>query len=102
MIKGQGNMVLKMNFGKDLTINNVLYVLDICKNLVSHSVLNEHSFHVVFKLDIVVLSKHGLLVRKGYVSYKMSKLNVMTIRPRKNNNNNNNNNFVYMLKSSNL
>ena len=34
-IKGQGNVVLKMIYGNEITITNVLYVLEIRKNLVS-------------------------------------------------------------------
>ena len=32
-IKGQGKVVLKMTYGKEVTLKNVLYVLEICKNL---------------------------------------------------------------------
>ena len=78
-IKGQGKMVLKMRFGKELTLTNVLYVLEIHKNLVSGSLLNSHRFWLVFKSDKFVLSKSGMYVGKGYMSDDMWKLNVMTI-----------------------
>lgn len=48
-IKGQGKVVLKMTSGKELTLNNVLYVLKIHKNLVSGSLLNKHGFRIVFE-----------------------------------------------------
>ena len=48
-IKGQGKVVLKMTFGKDLTMTNVLYVHEIRKNLVSGSLLNSHGFQLVFE-----------------------------------------------------
>ena len=41
-------MVLKMAFGKELTLTNVLYVPKIRKNLVSGSLLNSHGFQMVF------------------------------------------------------
>ena len=50
-IKGQGNVVLKMTFGKELTLTNVLYVIEIRKNLVSSSLLNSHGFRLVFESD---------------------------------------------------
>ena len=48
-IKGQGKVVLKMTFEKELTLTNVLYVLEICKNLVSSSLLNKNGFWLVFE-----------------------------------------------------
>ena len=38
-VEGQGQVVLKMTSGKELTLNNVLHVSDIRKNLVSGSLL---------------------------------------------------------------
>ena len=78
-IKGQGKVVLKMTSGKELTLTNVLYVLEIHKNLVSVSLLNSHGFQFVFKSNKFVLSKGGMCVGKGYMSGDMWKLNVMTI-----------------------
>ena len=43
-IKGQGKVVIKITYGKDLTRANVLFVLDIQKNLVFCSLLNNHGF----------------------------------------------------------
>ena len=48
-IKGKGKVVLKMTSTKELTMTNVLYVLEICKNLVSGSLLNSHEFRLVFE-----------------------------------------------------
>ena len=77
--KGQGKVVLKMTSGKELTLTNVLYVLEIHKNLMSGSLLNSHGFRLVFESDKFVLSKSGMYVGKGYMSGGMWKLNVMTI-----------------------
>ncbi|XP_073119815.1 uncharacterized protein [Henckelia pumila] len=70
-IKGQGKVVLKMTSGKELTLNNVLYMPDIRKNLVSGSLLNKHGFRIVFESDKVVLSKSGMFVKAmlGHVNY---------------------------------
>ena len=48
-IKGQGKVVLKMTFGKELTLTNILYVPEIHKNFVSSSLLNSHGFLLVFE-----------------------------------------------------
>ncbi|XP_075499434.1 uncharacterized protein LOC142537833 [Primulina tabacum] len=95
-IKGQGKVVLKMTSGKELTLNNVLYVPDIRKNLVSGSLLNKHGFSIVFESDKVVLSKSGMFVGKGYVCNGLFKLNVMAIKPVMNKVNT----FAYLLESS--
>ena len=78
-IEGEGKVLLKMKSGKELTLKNVLYVLEICKNLVSGSLLNNHGFHMVFESNKVISSKSRMYVGKGYVSDGLFKLNVMTI-----------------------
>ena len=93
-------MILKMTFGKNLTLNNVLYVLEIHKNLIFGSLLNKHRFRMVFKVDKVVVSKSGMFVGKGYVSNGLFKLNAMTVKPKIMNKTNSS--FVYVLESSNL
>ena len=60
-IKGQGKVVLKMKYGKDLTLNNVLYVPEIQKNLVYGLLLNNHGFRLVFK------SKQVCTIQKWHV-----------------------------------
>ena len=57
-----------MTFGKKTTLTNVLYVLEISKNLVSGSLLNSLGFRLVFKSDRFVLLKSGMYVGKGYMS----------------------------------
>ena len=78
-IKGQGKVILKMTFGKELNLNNVLYGHKIHKNLVFGSLLNNHGFQLVFESNKFVLSNSGMYVGKGYMSDGMWKLNVMTI-----------------------
>ena len=98
-IEGQGKVILKMTSGKELTLNNVLYVPDIRKNLVSGSLLNKHGFRMVFESDKVVLSKSGMYVGRGYVTDGLFKLNVMVVKPIINKVNNAS---IYMLESSNV
>ncbi|KAL7153168.1 hypothetical protein ABFS83_04G147500 [Erythranthe nasuta] len=40
-IVGEGNVVLKMTFGKELTLVDVMHVRDICKNLVFGALLSK-------------------------------------------------------------
>ncbi|PKI76891.1 hypothetical protein CRG98_002678 [Punica granatum] len=66
VVEGQCKVVLKMASGKKLTLNNVLYVPEIRKNLVSGSLLNKHGFVMVFELDKVILSKSGIGRKPSY------------------------------------
>ena len=78
-VEGQGKIVLKMTSGKELTLNNVLHVPDIRKNLVSGSLLSKNGFRLVFESDKFVLTKNGMYVGKGYMSDGLFKMNVMTV-----------------------
>ena len=64
-IDGQRKVVLKMTYGKELTLNKVLYVPEIRKNLVSGSLLSKHGFRMIFESDKVVLTKSGLNMGNG-------------------------------------
>ena len=88
-----------MNSRKELTLTNVLYVLEIRKNSVFGSWLNSHGFWLVFESDKLFLSKSGMYVRKGYMSDGIWKLNVMTITK---SDINKASTYVYILESSNL
>ena len=98
-IEGKGKIVLKMSFGKELTLNDVLHVPDIRKNLVLDSLLSKNGFQLVFKSDKFLLTKSGMLVRKGYLSDELFKMTVMTIVPI---NENKNKSSTYLLESSNV
>ena len=43
-----GTVILKMTSEKELTLNNVLIMLKIQKNLVSSSLLSKYNFHMIF------------------------------------------------------
>ena len=88
-----------MTSGKELTLNNVLHVPDIRKNLVSGSLLSKNGFRLVFESDKFVLTKNGMYVGKCYMSDGLFKLNVMTVVPSVINNNTSSS---YLLESSNL
>ncbi|KAH7844842.1 hypothetical protein Vadar_032277 [Vaccinium darrowii] len=80
-IAGEGTVVLKMTSRKTLTLNKVLFVPDIRKNLISGSLLSKHGFRMVFESDRVILTKAGSYVGKGYMADGLFKMNVMTVIP---------------------
>ena len=55
--EGQGKIILRMTFGKEHSFNDVLYVPDIRKNLISGSLLSKNGFRLVSEFDKVILSK---------------------------------------------
>lgn len=59
-IENQGKIILKLTSRKELTLNNILYMPKIHKNLLSRSLLNKHGFQMVFESGKVILSKHGM------------------------------------------
>ena len=64
-VEGQGKVVLKMTSGKELTLNDVLHVPFIRKNLVFGSLLSKKGFKLVFVSDNFILTKNGMYVGKG-------------------------------------
>ena len=80
--EGQSKVVLKMTSRKEVTLNNVVHVPDVMKNLVSGSLLSKHGFCLVLEVDKYVLTKHGMYVGKGYLSDGLFNLNVMTVTPK--------------------
>ena len=101
-VEGQGNVVLKMTSGKELTLNDVFHVPEIRKNLVSGSLLSKKGFKLVFVSDNFILSKNGMYVGKGYMGNGLFKMNVMTVVPPIKNINKNSMSSAYMLESSNV
>ena len=61
-------MVLKMTFGKELVLTDVLHVPDIGKNLVSGSMLSKNGFKLVFESNKFVFMKNEMYVGKGYMT----------------------------------
>nr|GEX46471.1 hypothetical protein [Tanacetum cinerariifolium] len=56
-IKGEGDVILKRTSEKELKLTDVLYVMEIRKNLVSGWLLNKFGFRFVFESDKFVLYK---------------------------------------------
>ena len=53
--------------GKTLTLNDVFYVPEVRKNLVSGFLLNKFGFKQVYEADKYILSKGSVFVEKGYL-----------------------------------
>ncbi|RVW42300.1 Retrovirus-related Pol polyprotein from transposon TNT 1-94 [Vitis vinifera] len=100
-VEGRGKVILKMTSGKELTLNDVLHVPDIRKNLVSGSLLSKNGFKLVFVSDKFVHTKNEMFVGKGYLSDGLFKMNVMTVVP-KSINNNKIDSSAYLLETSNI
>ena len=101
-VQGQGKVVLKMTSGKELTLNDVLHVPEIRKNLVSGSLLSKKGFKLVFVSDNFILTKNEMYVGKGYMSNGLFKMNLIIIVPPIKNINNKNTSSAYMLEFSNV
>ena len=56
-VKGKGKVILKWMSEKKLTLNDVLYALDIHKNLIFGSIHRKKGLRMVFESDKFVLSK---------------------------------------------
>lgn len=66
-----------MTSGKDLILNNVLYVPNITKNLIYDSIFSNKWFKLVFELDKFVIIKGDVYVENGYLNKGLFKLNVV-------------------------
>ncbi|XP_070012987.1 uncharacterized protein [Nicotiana sylvestris] len=73
-IEGVGKIALKMTSGKIVTLNQVLHVPEIRKNLVSTSLLVKNGFKYIFVSNSVVLSKNDVYVGKDYLNEGLFKL----------------------------
>ena len=67
-VLGKGKILLKLNSGKSLSLQNVLYVPSLRRNLISGALLNKAGVKLVFEGDKLVLSRNGEFVGKGYLS----------------------------------
>ena len=67
-VHGVGTVNLKYTSGKTIQLKNVHHVPSINKNLVSGSLLCRDGIKLVFESNIVVISKYGQFVGKGYGS----------------------------------
>ncbi|KAJ9547314.1 hypothetical protein OSB04_019857 [Centaurea solstitialis] len=74
---GVGIVNLTFTSGKTITLNNVLFVPRLRKNLVSGGCLNSAGFKQVYESDKFILSRFGTFTGLGYFCYGMFRLNVL-------------------------
>ena len=72
-------VILNTTYEKFLTLNNVLHIGSIRKNLVFGLLLSKNSFKMVFESDKFILSKSDIFIDKRYHCDDFLKINVMTI-----------------------
>ncbi|GAA0176199.1 hypothetical protein LIER_29237 [Lithospermum erythrorhizon] len=69
-IEGEGTVVLNIASGKEVTLNHILYVPNVRKNLISGLLLIKNGFCIFIEADKLTLPKVGMFVGKGYVYRK--------------------------------
>ncbi|KAF3639815.1 putative phosphoserine aminotransferase, chloroplastic-like [Capsicum annuum] len=85
-VEETGKICLKMTSGKVLTLNNVLYVPELRRNLISVSLLDKNGFKCVTVSGKIVVSKGERYVGKGYLTEVLYKMNVMIVEMNKSSN----------------
>ena len=80
-LRGKASWSWKMTSRKELTLNNVLFFLEIWKNLMSGSLLSKHDFRMIFEANRVILNKTGMYVRQVYMTDGLFKMNVIILIP---------------------
>ncbi|GJU32968.1 zinc finger, CCHC-type containing protein [Tanacetum coccineum] len=78
LVHGRSCVDLRFNFGKVISLLNVLHVPNIRKNLVSSSVLNNCGYKQVIESNKFILSKHSVFIGFGYLSNHMFRLNIVS------------------------
>ncbi|CAH9132764.1 unnamed protein product [Cuscuta epithymum] len=76
-IQGIGQVELELTYGKKLILNDVYFVPQIRKNLVSGGILNNFGFKLNFEANKFILSKGGVFVGQGFYCNGMFKLSVV-------------------------
>ena len=72
-------VTLKLTSGKVLTLNSVLHVPNIRKNLVFVELLVKNGFMCVLVSDRTLISKNETFIEKRYLNQGLLKLNVMIV-----------------------
>ena len=71
---GKGTIEVVFTSRKKITLVNVLYVLDMNRNLISRDLFSKLGIKVMFESGKLILSKFGNFVGKGYSCDGMIKL----------------------------
>ena len=68
-----------MDIWKRFTLNDVLHVSDIYKNLISGSILSKNGFRIIFKSDKFILTKGRVYAGKSYLVDGLFKANIVIV-----------------------
>ena len=88
--------MLENDFRMVLTLNNVLYVPELRRNLIYVSLLDKNGFKCVTVFEKIMISKGEMYVEKGYLTEGLYKMNVINVEISKSSNSS------YLLESYNL
>ncbi|KAK7287237.1 hypothetical protein RIF29_00393 [Crotalaria pallida] len=75
-VLGKGKVLLKLTYGKTLSLSEVLHVPSIRANLVSVALLGKVGVKVTFESDKIVMTKNNVFVGKGYCDQGLFVLNI--------------------------
>lgn len=63
---------------KDLTLHNVLFILEVRRNLISGSMLVQDDLKIIPEPTKIVNTKDNIYIGKDYVSERLFKINIVT------------------------
>lgn len=78
-VAGKWKVLLKLTFGKTLSLNDVLFVPNIRYKLISTALLGKVGVKIVIEYDKIVLTENGVFVGKGYCNQGLFLLNVSIV-----------------------
>ena len=76
LVSGKGKVLLRLSFGKTLSVTNVLHIPHFRHNLISVRLLGKAGIKVLFDGGLFTLSKNEIFVGKGYDNDGLFVLNV--------------------------
>ena len=76
-IRGTGRIDLKMTFRKILTLQGILHISTLQKNLISESSLLRAGYRIVKESNKFIISKSNIFIGKGFVYDGLFRLNVI-------------------------
>jgi len=75
-VLGKGRVLLKLTYGKNLDLIDVLHMPTIRVNLISVAMLSKVKVKVPFEYDKIVTTKNNVFVEKGYCDQGLFVLNI--------------------------
>lgn len=76
-MSGKWKILLQLTSGKTLALNNVLYVPELCRNLVFGALLDKVVLKIVLESDKLVITRNKYFLGKEYLSAGLFVLNII-------------------------